>query len=179
MNRKCFYRFALIVNPHFNHLAPLSSTLRSSPSILSIPPTILTLLTTHPVGHENRVSCLGVSPTGDALCTGSWDTLLKVTTITTTTISITTRSITTRSITTTTATSSNNNNHHHHQWQQQTYDRIECLRFQIDLLDLFDSHTDLALTFLLLIPPLTNSSLSLTLHLFCYSRFGHKQNNIQ
>ena len=29
-------------------------------------------------GHENRVSCLGVSPTGDALCTGSWDTLLKV-----------------------------------------------------------------------------------------------------
>ena len=160
----------------------------SRPSILH--PSILTLypLTpTHdphpphhpPVGHENRVSCLGVSPTGDALCTGSWDTLLKVTTITTTTISITTRSITTRSITTTTATSSNNNNHHHHQWQQQTYDRIECLRFQIDLLDLFDSHTDLALTFLLLIPPLTNSSLSLTLHLFCYSRFGHKQNNIQ
>ena len=29
-------------------------------------------------GHENRVSCLGVSPTGDALCTGSWDTLLKI-----------------------------------------------------------------------------------------------------
>jgi len=28
--------------------------------------------------HENRVSCLGVSPKGDALCTGSWDTLLKV-----------------------------------------------------------------------------------------------------
>ena len=29
-------------------------------------------------GHENRVSCLGVSPDGAALCTGSWDTLLKV-----------------------------------------------------------------------------------------------------
>lgn len=29
-------------------------------------------------GHDNRVSCLGVSPDGKALCTGSWDTLLKV-----------------------------------------------------------------------------------------------------
>mmetsp|Transcript_10159 Transcript_10159/g.25753 ORF Transcript_10159/g.25753 Transcript_10159/m.25753 type:complete len:346 (-) Transcript_10159:155-1192(-) len=29
-------------------------------------------------GHENRVSCLGVSADGSALCTGSWDTLLKV-----------------------------------------------------------------------------------------------------
>ncbi|CAK9110228.1 Guanine nucleotide-binding protein subunit beta [Durusdinium trenchii] len=29
-------------------------------------------------GHENRVSCLGVSSDGTALCTGSWDTLLKV-----------------------------------------------------------------------------------------------------
>jgi len=29
-------------------------------------------------GHENRVSCLGVSPDGMALCTGSWDSLLKV-----------------------------------------------------------------------------------------------------
>mmetsp|Transcript_35102 Transcript_35102/g.56201 ORF Transcript_35102/g.56201 Transcript_35102/m.56201 type:complete len:359 (-) Transcript_35102:3260-4336(-) len=28
--------------------------------------------------HENRVSCLGVSNDGNALCTGSWDTLLKV-----------------------------------------------------------------------------------------------------
>lgn len=28
--------------------------------------------------HENRVSCLGVSCTGEALATGSWDTLLKV-----------------------------------------------------------------------------------------------------
>lgn len=31
-----------------------------------------------PSPHENRVSCLGVSPSGDALCTGSWDTHLKV-----------------------------------------------------------------------------------------------------
>eukprot|EP00638_Chattonella_subsalsa_P008103 CAMPEP_0117759350 /NCGR_PEP_ID=MMETSP0947-20121206/15962_1 /TAXON_ID=44440 /ORGANISM="Chattonella subsalsa, Strain CCMP2191" /LENGTH=347 /DNA_ID=CAMNT_0005579793 /DNA_START=189 /DNA_END=1229 /DNA_ORIENTATION=+ len=30
------------------------------------------------MGHENRVSCLGVNGTGEALCTGSWDTLLKV-----------------------------------------------------------------------------------------------------
>jgi len=30
------------------------------------------------VGHENRVSCLGVTEDGKALCTGSWDTLLKV-----------------------------------------------------------------------------------------------------
>jgi len=29
-------------------------------------------------GHDNRVSCLGVCPTGAALCTGSWDTQLKV-----------------------------------------------------------------------------------------------------
>mmetsp|Transcript_10479 Transcript_10479/g.26561 ORF Transcript_10479/g.26561 Transcript_10479/m.26561 type:complete len:368 (-) Transcript_10479:78-1181(-) len=28
--------------------------------------------------HENRVSCLQVSPAGNALCTGSWDTLLKI-----------------------------------------------------------------------------------------------------
>lgn len=28
--------------------------------------------------HDNRVSCLGVNADGDALCTGSWDTLLKV-----------------------------------------------------------------------------------------------------
>lgn len=31
-----------------------------------------------PQPHENRVSCLGVNPAGDALCTGSWDTLLKI-----------------------------------------------------------------------------------------------------
>lgn len=29
-------------------------------------------------GHENRVSCLGVSKDGKALCTGSWDTMLKI-----------------------------------------------------------------------------------------------------
>jgi guanine nucleotide-binding protein G(I)/G(S)/G(T) subunit beta-1 len=29
-------------------------------------------------GHENRVSCLGVNAKGEALCTGSWDTLLKI-----------------------------------------------------------------------------------------------------
>jgi len=29
-------------------------------------------------GHENRVSCLGVSTDGMALCTGSWDSTLKV-----------------------------------------------------------------------------------------------------
>jgi guanine nucleotide-binding protein G(I)/G(S)/G(T) subunit beta-1 len=28
--------------------------------------------------HENRVSCLGVSADGNALCTGSWDTCLKI-----------------------------------------------------------------------------------------------------
>lgn len=28
--------------------------------------------------HENRVSCVGVSPDGQALCTGSWDTMLKI-----------------------------------------------------------------------------------------------------
>jgi len=32
----------------------------------------------HLAGHENRVSCLGVNNTGQALCTGSWDTLLKI-----------------------------------------------------------------------------------------------------
>jgi len=29
-------------------------------------------------GHDNRVSCLGVNVDGTALCTGSWDALLKV-----------------------------------------------------------------------------------------------------
>jgi guanine nucleotide-binding protein G(I)/G(S)/G(T) subunit beta-1 len=29
-------------------------------------------------GHDNRVSCLGVSSDGMSLCTGSWDSLLKV-----------------------------------------------------------------------------------------------------
>lgn len=28
--------------------------------------------------HENRVSCLGVAANGEALCTGSWDTQLKI-----------------------------------------------------------------------------------------------------
>jgi guanine nucleotide-binding protein G(I)/G(S)/G(T) subunit beta-1 len=29
-------------------------------------------------GHENRVSCVDVAPDGKALCTGSWDQLLKI-----------------------------------------------------------------------------------------------------
>lgn len=29
-------------------------------------------------GHDNRVSCLGVNVDGTALCTGSWDTFLKI-----------------------------------------------------------------------------------------------------
>jgi len=29
-------------------------------------------------GHQNRVSCLGVSADGNALCTGSWDHFLKI-----------------------------------------------------------------------------------------------------
>jgi guanine nucleotide-binding protein G(I)/G(S)/G(T) subunit beta-1 len=29
-------------------------------------------------GHENRVSCLGVSNDGISLCTGSWDSLVSV-----------------------------------------------------------------------------------------------------
>jgi len=29
-------------------------------------------------GHDNRVSCLGVSSDGMALCTGSWDSLLRI-----------------------------------------------------------------------------------------------------
>lgn len=28
--------------------------------------------------HDNRVSCLGVAPDGMALCTGSWDSTLKI-----------------------------------------------------------------------------------------------------
>jgi len=28
--------------------------------------------------HDNRVSCLGVAPNGSALCTGSWDTLIRI-----------------------------------------------------------------------------------------------------
>lgn len=29
------------------------------------------------VGHDNRVSCLGVSNDGMSLCTGSWDSLVR------------------------------------------------------------------------------------------------------
>ena len=29
-------------------------------------------------GHDNRVSCVGVAPDGDSLCTGSWDQQLKI-----------------------------------------------------------------------------------------------------
>ena len=29
-------------------------------------------------GHENRVSCIGMSASGDALCTTSWDATLKI-----------------------------------------------------------------------------------------------------
>jgi len=29
-------------------------------------------------GHDNRVSCLGVNFDGTALCTGSWDSVLKI-----------------------------------------------------------------------------------------------------
>jgi len=36
------------------------------------------LLADQLIGHDNRVSCLGVSDDGKALCTGSWDTLLKI-----------------------------------------------------------------------------------------------------
>lgn len=28
--------------------------------------------------HENRVSCIGVSTDGMGLCTGSWDSMLKI-----------------------------------------------------------------------------------------------------
>jgi len=31
-----------------------------------------------PSPHENKISCLGVNPSGEALCTGSWDTMLKI-----------------------------------------------------------------------------------------------------
>lgn len=30
------------------------------------------------VGHDNRVSCLGVSNDGMSLCTGSWDSLVSL-----------------------------------------------------------------------------------------------------
>ena len=30
------------------------------------------------VGHDNRVSCLGVSNDGISLCTGSWDSLVRL-----------------------------------------------------------------------------------------------------
>lgn len=32
-------------------------------------------------GHDNRVSCLGVSNDGISLCTGSWDSLVRVGTL--------------------------------------------------------------------------------------------------
>ena len=29
-------------------------------------------------GHDNRVSCLGITEDGMAVCTGSWDSFLKI-----------------------------------------------------------------------------------------------------
>eukprot|EP00298_Acanthocystis_sp_HF-20_P015450 c21146_g1_i1.p1 GENE.c21146_g1_i1~~c21146_g1_i1.p1 ORF type:complete len:180 (-),score=76.19 c21146_g1_i1:53-592(-) len=40
--------------------------------------TLKASLVTTLTGHDNRVSCLGVSGDGFALCTGSWDSFLKV-----------------------------------------------------------------------------------------------------
>lgn len=40
--------------------------------------TALGVLVDQLIGHDNRVSCLGVSEDGKALATGSWDTLLKL-----------------------------------------------------------------------------------------------------
>jgi WD40 repeat protein len=54
----------------FHHNLSLFSHLVSSSLVFHL----VSLFT----GHENRVSCLGVSPSGDALCTGSWDALLKI-----------------------------------------------------------------------------------------------------
>lgn len=41
------------------------------------------------VGHENRVSCLGVSNDGISLCTGSWDSLVRTPFFPTSPISLT------------------------------------------------------------------------------------------
>lgn len=40
--------------------------------------TRLATLSAEILGHDNRVSCLGVNPDGKALCTGSWDMTLKI-----------------------------------------------------------------------------------------------------
>jgi len=40
--------------------------------------TLLGVLINQLKGHDNRVSCLGTTKNGQALCTGSWDTLLKI-----------------------------------------------------------------------------------------------------
>ena len=40
--------------------------------------TLLRRPTLQLTGHENRVTSLGVSPDGTAVCTGSWDTVLRV-----------------------------------------------------------------------------------------------------
>jgi len=40
--------------------------------------TIYGVIVSQLTGHDNRVSCLGVTKNGQALCTGSWDTLLKI-----------------------------------------------------------------------------------------------------
>ncbi|BBN14991.1 hypothetical protein MPTK1_6g16090 [Marchantia polymorpha subsp. ruderalis] len=39
---------------------------------------VVTNLAEHRHGHEKRISCLGLSRDGSALCTGSWDNTLKV-----------------------------------------------------------------------------------------------------
>jgi guanine nucleotide-binding protein G(I)/G(S)/G(T) subunit beta-1 len=41
-------------------------------------PASTTACSAHLIGHENRVSSLSMNPGGDALLTGSWDTMLRV-----------------------------------------------------------------------------------------------------
>eukprot|EP01036_Dinobryon_divergens_P027872 gene27872-36721_t len=57
-------------------------TVNSSPTANPSSGSTSTGLSCKPVyrltGHEGRVSCLAVAPNGDALCTGSWDSTLRI-----------------------------------------------------------------------------------------------------
>ena len=67
---------SLSENPFFQSILSPPSSLSTCPPLplslsLSLPPGVL-------AGHDNRVSCLGVTDDGMAVATGSWDSFLKI-----------------------------------------------------------------------------------------------------
>lgn len=64
--------------PQVNPSAPLRSVIAWLPGGRGPGVTVPCLLSGVLAGHDNRVSCLGVTDDGMAVATGSWDSFLKI-----------------------------------------------------------------------------------------------------